>query len=560
MRWRTGLRVAGAATLGGLITAAAFPPWSAWPGAVLGPALLVVALQQHDRDASAVRRARRAAGVGLLFGAAFMLPLLWWLADSISPVAWLALGLVQALWFALLGVANLAMRPTWWGAAWFALTWIVVESARSTWPFGGLPWGRLGDTAVDSPFQPALAYLGVAGLTGMATLAAGAAVAALRFGGTHSAAGVGSRMVPACTLLVVIGLALLPAAVPWQGREAGMMRIAVVQGGVPGDGRNLVDNHRQVTANHVAATIALARRIERGLVARPDLVVWPENSTAVDPFRDPEIRAGLDDAADAVGVPVLIGAMVDGPQEDTVLNQGIVWSSQGPTAQRYTKHHPVPFGEYIPFRGVLGRLSPRLDEVPRDMLAGTSKSPLNIGGTQVADAICFDVAYDDALRDQVLAGAEVAVVQTSNASFFGTTQLEQQLAITRARAAILGRSVAVASTNGVTAVIDSRGNLIDRAPIGSTQVLMEEVPLRSDLTPAVRLGPAIPFTAAVLVALGLLARLWPVRDARRPGRGSGRPTDAPGSRCTPSDLGRRHGQPSGPDDAAHAGPKRPTMR
>ena len=560
MSRRIDLVVVTAATFGGLVTAAAFPPWGVWPGVVLGPALLALALQQTDRDASAVRRVRRAAGLGLLFGAAFMLPLLWWLSDSISPAAWLGLGVIQSLWFALLGVANHAMKPTGWGAARFALTWIVVESARSTWPFGGLPWGRVGDAAVDSPFQPLLAYVGVAGLTGMTTLAAGTAVATLRVGRTHTSAWSNGRMAPACTLLVVVGLALLPTLMPWQGREAGTMLVAVVQGGVPGDGRNLVENHRQVTANHVAATIALGQRIDRGIESRPDLVVWPENSTAVDPIRDPEVRAGLDAAADAVQVPLLVGAIVDGPRDGTVLNQGIVWSARGPTAQRYTKHHPVPFGEYIPFRGVLGGLSPRLDEVPRDMLAGTSTSPLSIGGTLVADAICFDVAYDDVLRDQVLAGAEVAVVQTSNASFFGTAQLDQQLAITRARAAALGRSVAVASTNGVTAVIDPDGNLIDRAPVGSTEVLMEEVALRTDLTPAARIGPALPLMATVLVALGLLARVWPVRDVRRPDRRSGRPPDAPGSRCTPSDHGHRPGRPSGPDDAVHVGPRRPTMR
>ncbi len=274
MSRRIDLVVAAAATFGGLVTAAAFPPWGVWPGAVLGPALLALALQQTDRDMAAVRRVRRAAGVGLLFGAAFMLPLLWWLAGSISPAAWLTLGVLQALWFALLGVANHAMGPAWRGAAWFALTWIVVESARSTWPFGGLPWGRLGDAAVASPFQPALAYVGVAGLTGMATLAAGTVVAALRVGRARASAGLDPRVAPACMLLVVVGLALLPTVMPWQGHEAGTMRLAVVQGGVPGDGCNLVDNHRQVTANHVAATITLARRVERGDVPRPDLVGW----------------------------------------------------------------------------------------------------------------------------------------------------------------------------------------------------------------------------------------------------------------------------------------------
>ena len=104
----------------------------------------------------------------------------------------------------------------------------------------------------------------------------------------------------------------------------GERTVAVVQGDVPGDGSDILLDHRQVTRNHVEATVELADRVEAGEQPAPDFVVWPENSTAVDPFSSSDINAGIDEASEAVQVPILVGAMVDaGPEH--VLNQGIVW-------------------------------------------------------------------------------------------------------------------------------------------------------------------------------------------------------------------------------------------
>ena len=206
-----------------------------------------------------------------------------------------------------------------------------------------------------------------------------------------------------------------------------------MQGDVPGDGTEVLADFRQVTDNHVQATVDLAADVEAGERPRPDFVLWPENSTAVDPFADAQTRTGIQTAAAAIGVPILVGAMVDaGP--DHVMNQGIVWDPVLGAGDRYTKRHPVPFGEYIPWRNVFGDSFGKLDMIPRDMLSGTREEPLRVGGALVADAICFDVAYDDGLYDQVDHGAQLVVVQTSNAMFIHTAQIEQQFEISRVRA------------------------------------------------------------------------------------------------------------------------------
>ena len=156
-------------------------------------------------------------------------------------------------------------------------------------------------------------------------------------------------------------------------------------------------------------------------------MVWPENSTAVDPFLDTEVHAGIVAASDAIGVPILVGGTNSNPLDDTqVLNQGIVYQPGLGSGDRYTKRHPVPYGEYIPFRGSSWMPSTygRLTEVPRDMVRGTSLEPIRVGDLRVADAICFDVAYDEGIAGQVSRGAELVTVQTSNAMFSRTGQLD----------------------------------------------------------------------------------------------------------------------------------------
>jgi apolipoprotein N-acyltransferase len=257
--------------------------------------------------------------------------------------------------------------------------------------------------------------------------------------------------------------------------------------------------------------------VAAGQVPAPDFVIWPENSTAVDPFRDAETNAGIEEAVEAIGVPVLVGAIVDaGPRN--VLNQGIVWDPETGAGDRYTKWHPVPYGEYIPFRRFFSGNFGRLALIPRDMLSGTRTDPLTIAGVRVGDAICFDVAYDDVLYAQLENGAQMLSVQTSNATFIHTSQIDQQFAISRLRAIETGRYVVVAATNGVSGVIAPDGEVLDRAGTRTRDVLVERIGLDSQITPAVRLGAWTGRICAAAVVLGLLLELLAYRRKRHPAR------------------------------------------
>src|SRR4051794_2181723 len=342
---------------------------------------------------------------GLAFGIGFQYVLIFWMR-AVGPDAWLALATAEAAFLGILGSLTAVLTRHRWWPLWVAAAWVAVEVWRSGWPFSGMPWGRISFAVVDTPVAKSLPWIGAVGVSFLLALG-GALLAWLVVARGRE------RRIAGAALGALVVVSLVPVALPWDPSPESEATVAVVQGDVPGDGDDILYDYRQVTQNQVDMTVGLARDVAVGEEPRPDFVLWPENSTAVDPFHDARTNSAIRTASAAIGVPVLVGAIVDaGP--DHVLNQGIVWDPDTGAGDRYTKRHPVPFGEYIPGRELFTRQFGRLAEIPRDMLSGTRKEPLRVAGVVVADSICFDVAYDDGIYDQVSRGAELMTVQTSN--------------------------------------------------------------------------------------------------------------------------------------------------
>ena len=178
------------------------------------------------------------------------------------------------------------------------------------------------------------------------------------------------------------------------GANGSRLSVALIQGSVPDRGLAFEDRAEQVLDNHVAQTMKLAREVDSGQVARPQLVVWPENASDVDPLADPQAGALITKAVRAVGAPVLVGAILDGPGPNHRRNAGILWSpTSGPGAE-YVKRHPVPFAEYMPLRSIADKVSSAAKLVTQDMVAGTGNGLLRGGPVPIGDVICFEVAYD----------------------------------------------------------------------------------------------------------------------------------------------------------------------
>ena len=432
---------------------------------------------------------------GLAFGIGFQYVLIFWMR-AVGPDAWLALATAEAAFLGILGSLTAVLTRHRWWPLWVAAAWTAIEVWRSGWPFSGMPWGRLAFAVVDTPVAKSLPWLGAVGVSFLlalsGTLLAWVVVARGR-----------ERRIAGAALGGLVVVSLVPVALPWDPSPESEITVAAVQGDVPGNGDDILYDFRQVTQNQVDMTTRLARDVRSGTEPRPDFVLWPENSTAIDPFRDAQTNAAIRTASAAIGVPILVGAIVDGGP-DHVLNQGIVWDPTTGAGDRYTKRHPVPFGEYIPGREFFTRQFGRLAEIPRDMMSGTRKDPIRVAGVPVADSICFDVAYDDGIYDQVSRGAELMTVQTSNATFIHTYQVEQQFAITRLRAIEAGRWLAVSSTNGITGIIAPDGSVVASAQQRTQDVLVAEVGLDSSVTPAVRMGAWPGRFLIALTAVGLL--------------------------------------------------------
>jgi apolipoprotein N-acyltransferase len=459
---------------------------------------------------------------GLAFGVAFYFVHIYWMSESIGPAAWLALASLEALFYGLLGSASAALQRLRWWPAWLAAAWVTMEIWRGGWPFSGMPWGRLAFGAVDTPAAYALPYVGMNGLSFLLALI-GFLLAWVVVERDRS-----DRLVAGGVLVAVCLATALPAVVPHRLDARGEATVAVVQGNVPGRGDDVLVDPRGITDNHVEGTLDLADEVRAGDRPQPDFVLWPENSTAIDPFEDRSINQAIQGAAIAIDAPILVGAMVSGGERH-VLNQGVVWDPETGAGERYTKRHPVAYGEYIPFRSMLDDVGlteqGQLARIPRDMLSGTREQPLDVGGIEVADAICFDVAYDDGFYAQIGNGAELLAVQTSNASFIFTDQIEQQFAITRLRAMEAGKYLAVASTNGRTGVIGPDGEIVATARPRSSAVIVETVGLRTGTTPGVRVGGWLGILLPLATAAGLLLRVLTYRRKRRQAAAAATPAE-----------------------------------
>jgi len=316
-------------------------------------------------------------------------------------------------------------------------------------------------------------------------------------------------------------LALAGALLPVDRQPPGTptVTVAAVQGNVP-HARSLPDLLRAatVTANQATATERLAARVRAGTRPAPDLVIWPENSTDIDPRLYPPVYATIAGAVNAIGRPVLVGAVL----QDPLRNAGQLWRPGRGPGQTYVKRQLVPFGEYIPMRGLLAHITSLVELQPRNFTAGHRAVVFRVGKIRLGDVICYEIGFDHLVSSEVNAGANLLAMQTNDASFEVDGQRGetlQQLAMARIRAVESNRAVVVASTTGVSAVIAPDGRLLAHSGTWQRAVLEARVPLVSQRTLADRIGAWPP---VAIVALTLLAFAWAAAAPLRRRRDSAR--------------------------------------
>ncbi|MCD5349446.1 apolipoprotein N-acyltransferase [Kineosporia mesophila] len=489
----------------------AFPGIGIWPLAPVGVAGLAVA----TRGVSG----RFGALLGFVFGLVFFLRLIPWIGIYVGALPWVALSITEALYVAAMG----ALLPRVWrargGLPGLLLAsgglWVAQEAVRGRWPFGGFPWGRLAFSQSDAPTAP-LASIGGAPLVSFAVAVAGTllAWAVVKAGPVLRSRAVRQLALPALGVALALAVMGLGTLIPLPTEGDSTTRVAAVQGNVPRAGLDFNSQRRAVLDNHVNATMQLAQKVATGEAEPPDVVLWPENASDIDPYINADAAAEISAATDAIGVPILIGAVVQGPG-DYVSNTGIVWRPDEGAGtgddSTYVKRHPAPFGEYMPYRDFFRLFSSKVDLISKDFVSGDKlrDNPVGVmrmgteGQVRVGDVICFEVAYDSLVRDSVKAGATMLAVQTNNATFGYTDESVQQLAQSQLRAIESGRTVVNISTVGVSGIILPDGTVVARSGHYTQDVLEATVPLRTELTIATRVGEW-PEWILTALALGLV--------------------------------------------------------
>ncbi|WP_343061508.1 apolipoprotein N-acyltransferase [Corynebacterium anserum] len=506
------------AAFSGLMLYASFQPTGLWWAAPIGFALFFLAVTSE-----------RAIVMAWLQGAVLYLLLLPWVGEFVGWYAWVALAAVQSLYSLLfgLGLRYALRRPLNASrfqvftsaiaiAAWFTAT----EWLRSSWPFGGFPWGRIAWGQVGGPLGWWV-QLGGPALVSFITVFSGIALAwttwfacAGRFYFFRRYTAPSSRLylgVPAAIALVVavgigtavsINSSIMAKDTDMEASDNAHINVAAIQGNVPRLGLDFAAQRRAVLDNHARLTHTLAEEVRAGKQPQPDLVIWPENASDVNPFTSTEAAEIIQSAVDDIRAPILLGTV--SPEHNSMY----AWGADGP-GDVHNKRYLQPFGEYMPFRDLLRMITPLVDRAgnfqPGSDNGVVTMEPYSLESpshypVEVGVATCYEIAFDGATRRAINGGAQILTTPTNNATFGFTDMTYQQLAMSRMRAMEYDRSLVVAATSGVSAIINPDGSVVEHSTIFQPAILSANLSLRDSRTISAYVGPWVEW---VLSAMGI---------------------------------------------------------
>jgi apolipoprotein N-acyltransferase len=466
--WRA---VAVRGLIAGVLLTASLPPFGWWILGMAGAALLADTLVRLD---TARMRLLAGAAAGLtLYGVGW-----FWMSEFSVPGYVIAV-LIEV---AILSAASVAVAR---GRLWAVPAALVLaEYVRDHFPFGGVPLAGLPLGQVGGPLAPAARLGGQLLVVALIGAIGVAAVAAWQ-----------RRAVYAGVALVLVIAPVVGGHLAGGTHRSGTLTVAAVQGGGRRGLRAIYGDPTQVFEAQVRATAQVQPPV--------DLVVWPEDVIDVDKVegsRQAEVVAGI---ARELNATVVAGIVEDaGP--DHFANAALAWDPDGRIVARFDKVHRVPYGEYIPFRGLVKHFA-NLDAVPRDALAGHGPPVLNTAAGRLGVSISYEVFFSDRARIAARHGVGLMLVPT-NASSFSTGQVPaQELAAARLRAMETGRWVVQAAPTGYTAMVNAGGAVLAHSDLGREDVIKRVVERRSGQTPATRLGDGLPALLALLAAVAALA-------------------------------------------------------
>ena len=477
----------------GVLLALSLPPFGLWPSAFVGAALLYWRL-------SGLRLRCRVLAGWLAGIGCFAVGLSW--AASFNWYGAVVLVGLESLTAAAAG----ALTPPRGGRApVFVAAATLMEAVRMAWPFGGLPIGGL--------------FLGQAGgpLLGTARLGGPLLVTALVWAGGVAVGELAlvvvrwvdqrrvgaSRWVGPTTLLVVVVAASVGSVAPDGGAGVRTITVAAVQGG----------GRRGFNQFEVAPAGVFSAQLDASAVlfgsSRPALVLWPEDVIALGrPLEGSPQAARVAGLARQLGATVLAGVTITEPA-NTFRNEIVAWSPRGRIISVFEKVHRVPFGEYVPYRGLFSHLA-NLAAVPRDAIPGHGSGLMTTPAGPLGVLVSYEVFFAARGRSSVRAGAQLLVVPTNTSSYSSDQMPSQEVAADRIQAVEEGRDLVQAAPTGYSTVVTNRGVVRQRSRLSARQVLVAKVSLRRGATLYERFGD---LPVLVLASLALVAGL--ARATRR---------------------------------------------
>ena len=442
------------AFLAALAAWAAFPPvGQGWLVLVAIPLLVLATLEAPS--------ARMATVTGLMFGVAFMGLLMSWLS-ALGVEAMAGMVLSQALWFPLFTRVVWRFRTSSTGSLLVIVvgSWTAMEFARARFPFGGLNWGALGYPLGDLAAARSVAqYVGATGLE-VVVVVVGAAIAISQV----------RRDLRVLGLAIGLGaVTLIIGLVSGHGPNGEAVQVAIVQGNSPCPQVHCPNERQLIFDNH----LRLTRQIEPGSV---DLILWAESASSfVGVASDPQAQLVAAEAK-RIGATMLVGGDRGGT-ETTFINSNLAFAPDGRIVGEYLKTHPVPFGEFIPFRPLFG-LIPVTAQVPRDMERGDGAEVVATPFGLIGSVISFEGAFARYGRDTVGEGAQVLLVASNESSYGESPAAAQFIDMTRMRAAENGVDVVHGAVTGSSVLITNSGELGEQSELFEETIVYGEIKLR----------------------------------------------------------------------------------
>ena len=467
------------AIIAGLLYFLSFPPYDFWY--LIFPALYLFYYSLLSSKKSFLS--------GLIFGCvAYGVILLG--IQSIGLEAWIPLTILMGLMYGVFSKLFSYLNTKSGNNFYVSLAALAVfDLIRAYFPFGGFPWGFpstvLLTGPIDSPlfFEVPLTFRNF-GPTGSSLLLQSLPlVIAL---GVFSKSKQKNYLKDYSIFLLIIFTIFISNYVvndyQYTQLETSELNITIVQGNSPCPGaKNRCNNERQkIYDSHLAQTQSLEGNF--------DLVVWPESSTGFnnDPGVHSRVQNDISTQALRLDSNFLIGG--DRPvQKKYFENYGIFINRGGEVVDQYLKQHPVPFGEYIPFRKYLDWIPP-LSLVPRDMIRGDGQKIFMINDTKISTVISFEGSFQRYIRNSVLDGAELVVILTNQASYGESGMSDQFILMSRANAISNERPIVHAAITGKSAFIDHNGKVISKTELFETTVLTEKLEARRTETPYSKYG------------------------------------------------------------------------